>query len=128
VYKFADTETVHVLFLGGFMQIDFYQQACQRIEDEAEDKPSSLDDYLENDLSDLSLYARVLINSVRGSDAYENAVERISDIQRRAIDARIAEEADQLADEMEAEYYDYLRDQEADRKVDEMLQSEAEAV
>ena len=110
------------------MQIDFYQQACQRIEDEAEDKPSSLDDYLENDLSDLSLYARVLINSVRGSDAYENAVERISDIQRRAIDARIAEEADQLADEMEAEYYDYLRDQEADRKVDEMLQSEAEAV
>ena len=93
------------------MRIDFYQQACERIEDEAEDKPSTLDDYLENDLSDLSLYARVLINSIRGSEAYENAVMRISDIQRRAIDARIAEEADQLADEMEADYYEYLRDQ-----------------
>jgi len=125
VYKFADTETVHVLFLGGFMRIDFYQQACERIEDEAESKPSTLNDYLENDLSDLSLYARILINSVRGSEAYDNAVERISDIQRRAIDARIAEEADQLADEMEAEYYEYLRDQEADRRMEEMRDKEA---
>lgn len=109
------------------MQIDFYQQACQRIEDEAEDKPSTLDDYLENDLSDLALYARILINSVRGSEQYENAVSRISDIQRRAIDARIAEEADALADEMEAEYYDYLRDAEIDAQVDRMLQDQAEA-
>ena len=107
------------------MRIDFYQQACERIEDEAESKPSTLNDYLENDLSDLSLYARILINSVRGSEAYDNAVERISDIQRRAIDARIAEEADQLADEMEADYYEYLRDQEADRRMEEMRDKEA---
>ena len=107
------------------MQIDFYQQACQRIEDEAEDKPHTLDDYLENDLSDLALYARILINSVRGSEQYENAVSSISDIQRRAIDARIAEEADQLADEMEAEYFEFLRDQEADRKMEEMRDKEA---
>lgn len=109
------------------MQIDFYQQACQRIEDEAEDMPHTLDDYLENDLVELSRYARELVNHLADTERHQFAFDQISLIQRMAINRRIHEEADQLADELEAEDRAYWQEERDEAIREERLLKEREA-